>query len=121
MGQSFRGGEGLALSMAVGALLLLPIGVLAEGRALLSPHILLLGLGVSLLASTLPYSLEMTALRRMPVNVFGVLMSLEPAIAAVISFVWLDETLTLAMAGAIGLVMIAAAGVSLSQPAAKDV
>ena len=121
MGQSFRGGEGLALSMAVGALLLLPIGVLAEGRALLSPHILLLGLGVSLLASTLPYSLEMTALRRMPVNVFGVLMSLEPAIAAMISFVWLDETLTLAMVGAIGLVMIAAAGVSLSQPAAKDV
>jgi inner membrane transporter RhtA len=121
MGQSFRGGEGLALSMAVGALLLLPIGVLAEGRALLSPHILLLGLGVSLLASTLPYSLEMTALRRMPVNVFGVLMSLDPAIAAMISFVWLDETLTLAMVGAIGLVMIAAAGVSLSQPAAKDV
>jgi inner membrane transporter RhtA len=121
MGQAFRGGEGLALSMAVGALLLLPVGIMAEGRLLLSPNILLLGLGVAMLASTLPYSLEMTALRRMPVNVFGVLMSLEPAIAAVISFFWLGETLSLTMIGAIGLVTIAAAGVSLSQPAAKAV
>jgi inner membrane transporter RhtA len=121
MGQAFRGGEGLALSMAVGALLLLPVGVWAEGRALLSPHVLLLGLGVAMLASTLPYSLEMTALRRMPVNVFGVLMSLEPAIATVISFFWLGETLTLTMIGAIGLVTIAAAGISLSQPNPKVV
>ncbi|MBD1875627.1 EamA family transporter [Nodosilinea sp. FACHB-131] len=121
MGQAFRGGEGLALSMAVGALLLLPVGIMAEGRLLLSPNILLLGLGVAMLASTLPYSLEMTALRRMPVNVFGVLMSLEPAIAAVISFFWLGETLSLTMIGAIGLVTIAAAGVSLFQPAAKTV
>jgi inner membrane transporter RhtA len=119
MGQAFRGGEGLALSMAVGALLLLPVGVLAEGRALLSPNILLLGLGVALLASTLPYSLEMTALRRMPVNVFGVLMSLEPAIASVISFLWLKEALTPVMMVAIGLVMVAAAGVSLTQPPQK--
>jgi inner membrane transporter RhtA len=115
MGQAFRGGEGLALSMAVGALLLLPVGVLAEGLVLLSPQILLLGLGVALLASTLPYSLEMSALRRMPVNVFGVLMSLEPAIAAVISFVWLGETLTWGMVGAIALVMVAAVGASLFQ------
>ncbi|MBD2232132.1 EamA family transporter [Phormidium tenue] len=121
MGQAFRGGEGLALSMAVGALLLLPVGIMAEGRLLLSPNILLLGLGVAMLASTLPYSLEMTALRRMPVNVFGVLMSLEPAIAAVISFFWLGETLSLTMIGAIGLVTIAAAGVSLFQPATKVV
>ncbi|PZO42778.1 MAG: EamA family transporter [Shackletoniella antarctica] len=119
MGRAFRGGEGLALSMVVGALLLLPVGVLAEGRALLSPNILLLGLGVALLASTLPYSLEMTALRRMPVNVFGVLMSLEPAIASVISFLWLKEALTPVMMVAIGLVMVAAAGVSLTQPPQK--
>ena len=119
MGQAFRGGEGLSLSMAVGALLLLPVGIAAEGRALLSPQILLLGLGVALLASTLPYSLEMIALRRMPVNVFGVLMSLEPAIAAGISFVWLGEALSLTMVFAIGLVMVAAAGASLAQPSQK--
>ncbi len=119
MGQAFRGGDGLALSMAVGALLLLPVGIVADGRALLSPQILLLGLGVALLASTLPYSLEMIALRRMPVNVFGVLMSLEPAIAAVISFVWLGEALSFQMIGAMGLVMVAAAGASLFQPMAR--
>ncbi|MGB3137906.1 MAG: EamA family transporter [Nodosilinea sp.] len=121
LGRAFSGGEGLALSMAVGALLLLPVGVIAEGRALLSPHMLLLGLGVALMASTLPYSLEMAALRRMPVNVFGVLMSLEPAIATAISFVWLGETLTLTMVAAIGLVTIAAAGISLCQPVARAV
>ncbi|MGF1517016.1 MAG: DMT family transporter [Nodosilinea sp.] len=115
MGRAFRGGEGLALAMAVGALALLPVGIVAEGRALLSPQVLLLGLGVALLASTLPYSLEMNALRRMPVNVFGVLMSLEPAIATLISFVWLKEALSPAMLGAIALVMVAAAGASLFQ------
>jgi inner membrane transporter RhtA len=119
MGRVFRGGEGLALSMTVGALLLLPVGIVAEGRSLLSPQILLLGLGVALLASTLPYSLEMTALRRMPVNVFGVLMSLEPAIAAAISFVWLGEGLSIKMIGAMGLVMVAAAGAALCQPVAQ--
>ena len=120
MGQAFRGGEGLSLSMAVGALLLLPVGIAAEGWALLSPQILLLGLGVALLASTLPYSLEMMALRRMPVNMFGVLMSLEPAIAAGISFVWLGEALSPTMAFAIGLVMVAAAGASMAQPSPKS-
>jgi inner membrane transporter RhtA len=115
MGQAFRGGEGLALAMAVGALALLPVGIAAEGRALFSPQVLLVGLGVALLASTLPYSLEMSALRRMPVNVFGVLMSLEPAIATLISFVWLKESLSPAMLGAIALVMVAAAGASLFQ------
>jgi inner membrane transporter RhtA len=114
-GRLFQGGEGLALAMAAGALMLLPIGIWAEGRALLSPQILLLGLGVSLLASTLPYSLEMKALRRIPVNVFGVLISLEPAIAAAISFVWLKEALSPTMVGAIALVMVAAAGASLFQ------
>jgi inner membrane transporter RhtA len=115
MGRAFRGGEGLALAMAVGALALLPVGIVAEGRALLSPQVLLVGLGVALLASTLPYSLEMSALRRMPVNVFGVLMSLEPAIATLISFMWLKESLSPAMLGAIALVMVAAAGASLFQ------
>ncbi|MGF1566730.1 MAG: DMT family transporter [Nodosilinea sp.] len=116
MGQVFAGGEGLALSMAVGAVVLLPVGIWADGIALLSPRILLLGLGVALLASALPYSLEMAALRQMPVNVFGVLMSLEPAIAATIGFVALGEMLTVQMVLAIALIMAAAAGVSLAQP-----
>ncbi|MFH7245280.1 MAG: EamA family transporter [Spirulina sp.] len=116
MGKAFRGWDGLALSMAVGGLALLPLGLISEGWTMLSPNILALGLGVAVLASAVPYSLEMAALRRLPVNVFGVLLSLEPAIASMISFLILGETLTLQMMVAIGLVMIAAAGVSFFQP-----
>jgi inner membrane transporter RhtA len=116
MGRAFRGGEGLALAMAVGALALLPVGLAAEGRALLSPRVWLVGLGVALLSSALPYSLEMAALRRLPGNVFGVVLSLEPAIAAAISFVGLQEALSPTMVGAIALVMVAAAGAAVFQP-----
>lgn len=120
MGRAFQGGEGLALAMALGGLLLLPLGLSVDGPAMLSPRVLGLGLGLALLSSALPYSLEMAALRRLPVHVFGVLLSLEPAIASVISFIGLGETLTLPMAFAIGLIMTAAAGVSLSQPRIED-
>jgi inner membrane transporter RhtA len=112
-GRAFPGGEGLALAMTTGAILLLPVGLWAEGYRLFTPKILLLGLGVALAASAVPYSLELSALRRLPINVFGVLMSLEPAIAALIGWLWLGETLTTQMMVAIGLVMVAAAGVSL--------
>lgn len=116
VGRAFQSGEGLALAMAIGGMLLLPLGLAADGRAILSPTMLGLGLGVALLSSAVPYSLEMAALRRLPVQVFGVLLSLEPAIASLISFVGLGETLTLPMILAVGLIMTAAAGVSVSQP-----
>jgi inner membrane transporter RhtA len=112
-GQVFKGGDGLALAMAFGTVLLLPIGIAVEGRALLVPGVLLSGLGVALLSSAVPYSLELAALRRMPLNVFGVLMSLEPAIASGIGYVGLKETLTPTMMVAISLIMVAAIGVSL--------
>lgn len=116
VGRLFKGGEGLALSMAVGGLVLLPLGLVAEGWAMLTPPIVAIGLGVALLSSALPYSLEMAALRQLPVQVFGVLLSLEPAIASTVSFVGLGETLTAQMMVAIGLIMVAAAGVSFFQP-----
>ncbi len=112
-GQIFRGSDGLALAMGVGALVLLPIGLAVEGTALLNPTVLLAGLGVALLSSAVPYSLELAALRSMPLNVFGVLMSLEPAIAALIGFVGLGERLTPKMVIAITLIVVAAVGVSL--------
>jgi inner membrane transporter RhtA len=112
-GQVFKGGEGLALAMSAGALLLLPIGLWAEGTTLFNPTVLLLGFGVAMMASAFPYSLELAALRRLPVNVFGVLMSLEPAIASLMGLVWLGETLTTQMIVAIALVIVAAGGVSL--------
>jgi inner membrane transporter RhtA len=110
VGKALPGGAGLALAMTVGAIVLLPIGIGAGGAVLLSPTLLLIGLGVALLSSALPYSLELEALRWMPVRVFGVLLSTEPAAAALIGFLVLRETLSLRAMVAIGLVTVAAAG-----------
>lgn len=121
-GKAFKGGDGLALAMTAGAILLLPLGIGAEGAAFWNPQILLMGFGVAMLSSAVPYSFELAALRHIPLNVFGVLMSLEPAIAATISFFVLGEVLTLRMMLAIALVMTAAVGISwrTSTPPAAD-
>jgi inner membrane transporter RhtA len=110
VGKALPGGAGLALAMTIGAIALTPIGLLAGGAGLLSPPLLLFGLGVALLSSALPYSLELEALRWMPVQVFGVLLSVEPVVAAATGFVILRETLSLRAIIAILLVTIAAAG-----------
>ncbi|NER81993.1 MAG: EamA family transporter [Leptolyngbya sp. SIO1D8] len=111
----FSGGEGLAMAMTMGAIVILPFGIAAEGSHLLLPSILLLGLGVAVLSSVFPYSLEMAALRHLPVKVFGVFMSLEPAVASLIGLLILGETLSLRMVVAIALVSSASAG-SAMQP-----
>jgi inner membrane transporter RhtA len=77
----------------VGTLVLLPVGIADGGYALLDPRYLLAGLGVAILSSAVPYSLELEALRKLPTRVFGVLMSLEPAVAALVGFLVLDELL----------------------------
>ncbi|XQQ05266.1 MAG: EamA family transporter [Leptolyngbya sp. IPPAS B-1204] len=110
VGQALPGGTGLAWAMTLGAIVLLPVGLIAGGPALLTPHLLLIGFGVALLSSALPYSLELEALRRMPVRVFGVLLSLEPVAAALMGFLVLREMLALRAMIAILLVTIAAAG-----------
>ncbi len=112
VGQALPGGAGLALAMAVAALILLPAGVLAGGSALLNPNLLLLGFGVAMLSSAIPYSLELEALRFLPTRVFGVLLSLEPVAAAFMGFLILKETLELRALIAILLVTIAAVGAS---------
>jgi inner membrane transporter RhtA len=104
------GGEGVAVAMVAGALAVLPVALMQEGWQLFSPSRLGLGLGVAILASALPYSLEMAALRRLPVKVFGVLMSLEPVVAAGMGLAILGETLSVRMVVAIALVSVAAAG-----------
>lgn len=110
VGKSFPGGTGLSLAMAVGAVALLPVGVASAGSALLNPRLLLLGAGVGLLSSVIPYSLEMAALRRISTSAFGVLMSLEPAIAALVGWLVLRETLELRAIIALALVTTAAIG-----------
>jgi inner membrane transporter RhtA len=122
VGQAFAGGEGLALAMVFGTAVLIVPGVIDAGDSLLDPDLLALGLGVALLSSVIPYSLELEALRRMPARVFGVLMSLEPAVAAAVGFIALSQDLALAELIGIALVVVASAGAlrSAATPAPLD-
>jgi inner membrane transporter RhtA len=90
--------------------LLLPIGIPVAGSELLDLGVLAAGAAVAMLSSVIPYSLELEALRRLPQGTFGVLMSLEPAVAAAVGFVGLDQDLSATDVLAIGLVVIASAG-----------
>jgi inner membrane transporter RhtA len=113
-GRAFPGGSGLAMAMVVGGVALLPAGIAGGGADLLDPGLLAAAAGVALLASAIPYSLELEALRRLPAQAFGILMSLEPAMAALAGFVILGEGLRGRDIAAIVLVAAASAGASLS-------
>jgi inner membrane transporter RhtA len=110
VGRLFPGGSGLSLAMVVAAVPLAPVGIAEAGTDLLVPWILGVGAAVGLLSSAIPYTLELEALRRLPAGVFGVLMSLEPAMAALAGFVVLGEELAAREVVAIMLVMAASAG-----------
>ncbi|GIG88827.1 threonine transporter RhtB [Plantactinospora endophytica] len=110
------GSRGLALGMAVGAICVLPFGVAGSGSALLDPWTMTLGFGVALLSSVLPYSAEMAALRRMPARVFAVLLSLEPAVAALVGVTLLHETLGWPQLLGIGCVVAASLGAITGRP-----
>jgi inner membrane transporter RhtA len=110
VGRTFEGAHGLAIGMCAGALMLLPFGIADAGGDLISAEAIAIGLAVAVLSSVIPYSLELEALRRMPAGVFGVLMSLEPAAAALAGFIVLDEGLATREVVAIALVVAASAG-----------
>ncbi|MGW2103147.1 EamA family transporter [Streptomyces olivaceoviridis] len=110
LGRHTTEGDGLALGMAVAALVAVPFGVADSGTALMQPWVLLAGLGVALLSSVIPYSLDLEALRRIPPRVFGILMSLEPAMAALIGLVVLHESLHWSQWLAVLCVVAASAG-----------
>jgi inner membrane transporter RhtA len=94
----------------VATALLVPVGVADGGDSLLEPDLLAIGAAVAMLSSAIPYSFELEALRRLPENVFGVLMSLEPAVASLAGLVVLGEDLSAREIVAIGLVVAASAG-----------
>ncbi|WKV73398.1 EamA family transporter [Streptomyces sp. PCS3-D2] len=114
-GRRFPQADGLALAMAAAAVLSLPLGVYEAGSDLLVPSTLALGVGVAVLSSVLPYTLELLALRRMPAPTFAILMSLEPAIAATAGFLVLNQALSALDALAIALVIAASMGAVRSQ------
>lgn len=100
--------------MLVAAVVAVPLGIWEGGSTLLAPQILWIGLVVAALSSALPYTLEMWALRRLPANLFGVLMGAAPAVAALAGYLVLDEKLSLQQWSAIVLIMLAVAGSTLS-------
>jgi len=110
VGRAFPGGSGLALAMVAAAAMLVPVGVADAGGELLAPGVLAVAIAVAILSSAIPYTLEMEALRRMPAGVFGVMMSIEPAVAALAGFIVLDEGLATRELVAILLVVAASAG-----------
>lgn len=108
-GSRFEGLDGMAIALAIGAVVMLPLGLVQGGSSLVDGEVLLRGLGIALLSSAIPYSLELLALRRLSAGVFGVLLSLEPAAAAVAGLLVLSQTL--APLQVVGMVMVVSASI----------
>jgi inner membrane transporter RhtA len=113
VGVTFPGGSGLAIAMVVGALIVLPAGVIQAQGTLVRTDLLGAAFVVALASSVLPYSLELEALRRLPAAVYGVLMSLDPAVAALAGFVVLGQGLGPRELVAIAMVVVASAGATV--------
>ncbi len=116
LGKVFEGSTGVTLAMCVAALAALPVGVAVGGVRLLRPASLALGAAVGILSSAIPYSFEVEALRRIATSVFGVLMSLEPAVAALAGFLVLGQQLGARELTGIALVVVASVGASRRMP-----
>ncbi|WP_309127026.1 EamA family transporter [Microbacterium sp.] len=110
VGRDFQKLDGLALAMVIGAILSLPLGIADAGEALLRVELVALGAAVAVLSSTVPYALELMALRRLSPAIFGILMSLGPATASIAGFIVLGQHLSLLEVGGIALVVLASAG-----------
>jgi inner membrane transporter RhtA len=113
-GRRWPGISVLAVASVVGAVVLAPPAIASAGSTLLEPKILALGLAIGLLSSVVPYSFELKALRRIPPRVFGVLMSLEPAAAALAAMVLLSEFLDVVQWTAVACVVAASVGATRS-------
>jgi inner membrane transporter RhtA len=119
--QVFSGGTGLSMAAVVAALVPLVPGIAQGGATLVRPHFLLLGATVALLSSVIPYTLETESLRRIPAHVFGVLMSLEPAVATLAGFLVLGQHLGARDLIAIALVIAASAGATRTATSAPPI
>ena len=118
VGRVLPGIDGLAIALLVAALLALPFGAAGAARAVADGQALLIGFAVALLSSIIPYALELTALRSIPTRVFGVLMSLEPAAAAIAGLIVLDQVL--GTRELVALVAVSAASVGVTYARRSD-
>ncbi|MFG1791284.1 DMT family transporter [Nocardia sp. NPDC049149] len=118
MGERTAGGGGLAIAMAFGGVLMAPVGIIDAGSSLLDPAVLAVAFGVAMLSSVLPYSVELEALRRIPPRVFGVLMSLEPAVAALAGLLVLGQFMNIPQW--VGVICVVAASAGATRTAEKS-
>ncbi|MFZ3596122.1 EamA family transporter [Streptomyces sp. BH104] len=118
-GRRFPQADGLALAMAVAAVLCLPLGIATAGTKLIDPVTVGLGAAVAIMSSVLPYTLELIALRDLPASTFAVMMSLEPAVAALSGFLVLSQDLAWSEVLAITLVIAASMGAVRTQVGRK--
>jgi inner membrane transporter RhtA len=114
-GRRFSGSAGLVIAMVLGAIVVTPVAVISAGRALIKPSVLGAGLVIGLLSSVIPYRFELETLRRVSARVFGIWMSLEPAVAALVGVVVLSQALSVSQWIAIGCVVVASAGAALGE------
>ena len=119
-GQRWPGFDGLAIASAFATLLLTGPAIVSGGTALLDPHVLLIGALVGVLSSVIPYSCELVALRSLAPSVFGILMSLEPAAAALAAIVVLNELLSPIQWLAVACVVVASVGATRSRPVLSE-
>lgn len=118
---SGNGTQSAALGITIAAIVMVPIGVVEAGTAILSPVVLSVGLVVGLLSTALPYTLEIFSLSRMPTHMFGTLMSLEPAMGALSGLVFLGQQLSILQWLAIGTIIAASMGTTLTSRSAEPV
>ena len=109
-----KGGEAVSLGMLVATIIILPFGFLSGGLSHLSPKLLGLGAALALLSSAIPFTLEIGALKQLPARTFSILMSLEPAMASLAAFAFLQEYLSVTECIAVGCVVVASAGSSFT-------
>ncbi|MGQ8976905.1 threonine/homoserine exporter RhtA [Enterobacter hormaechei] len=104
----------VALGSLIAAVIFVPIGMAQATDSIWQWSILPVGLAVAILSTALPYSLEMIALTRLPTRIFGTLMSMEPALAAISGMIFLGETLTLVQTLALCSIIAASMGSTLT-------
>jgi inner membrane transporter RhtA len=112
--EHLHAGYSVSTGLTVAALIVVPVGIPYLGTELLSPSIFATALCVAVMSSAVPFTLEMVALKRLPPQVFAIMISMEPAVAAMLGLALLDEQLSSTQWLAIGLVIVASAGSSVT-------
>lgn len=114
VGNRIPGNDGLAIGMAIAAMTMIPFAAPVAGTLISNPLVLLAGIGVALLSTTIPFTLEFEALKRISARTYGVLVSLEPGVAAIVGALLLGERIGVQGMVAVACVVVAAIGITIS-------